>query len=394
MLSAVFDDGEIASILRLMGKEELIPTFVWDGDDGTQVGIASLAERGFLVPDSRGALALRPDFATFLESLVHPDIVLDILSMEDFQPRRMSIIVKEDSAYTLAVLRESFAVKELPDPRSVMEVVLDHLGKPSQGPVQETLSFCAGELLMLMMLLGMKDLYKGDLPGLAEFSAKTVWKEIRKGKHIPLVAGLLLFGANDSLGGYFSNEEEVGDTLDVLVKKGALERTKRGYRISKDFLPFVLAMGSPDRITIISMVRDPDSEDPYVDALTFFEFGGVMVVMSVIDPEEAEVDLMIIPDSDSLLYLLTEFLFVERNLSVEREEITAIAKELLAKGEISLGKYNAALSYFHANDQLGDVDPLDKELTATVTICPNCGHPNTSNAKFCVNCGSPLMTVE
>ncbi len=351
MLSAIFDDREIASILKLMGKDELIPMFIWDGDDGTQAGISSLAERGFLVPNSEGTLALRPDFATFLESLVYPDMVLDILSMEEFQPKRMSIVVKGDSTYALASLQESFAVRELPGPQAILEVVLDHLGEPSRGPVQETLTLRAGELLMLMVLLGMENLYKGDLPGLAEFSVKTVKKGIKKGRHIPLIAGLLLFGASDSLGSYFDDEKEVDNALDLLVEKGVLGRTKRGYRISSEFLPFILAMGSPDRVTILSIVRDPRSENPDVDALTFFEFNRTVIAMRIIDPEELEVDLTIMPDSDSLLYLLSDFLFVKRDLGAEKEEIAAIARELLDRGEISLEEYNAALSYFHVENR-------------------------------------------
>ena len=94
MLSAIFEDREIAAILRLVGlEEESIPSFIQDGDDGTQAGIASLAERGFLVSDSGSTFTLRQDLAMFLEALVYPDTVIDLLTMEDFRPRRVSVVM-------------------------------------------------------------------------------------------------------------------------------------------------------------------------------------------------------------------------------------------------------------------------------------------------------------
>ena len=393
MLSAIFEDREIAAILRLVDlEEESIPSFIQDGDDGTQAGIASLAERGFLVSDSGSTFTLRQDLAMFLEALVYPGTVIDLLTMEDFRPRRVSVVMKGENAYSLAILPTSFAVTELPDQQAVLELVLDHLGKP-KGDILGPLTLRGRELLILMVLLGMGKVYKGELPGLGIFSPKDIIREIRKGRHIPLIAGLLMFGADEVVGNYFENKGEVESSLEELTDKGVLEKVKKGYRMSKEFLPFALSMGTPDRVTIISTVKDPDSDHPDIDTLTLFEFGEVMVLMGIIDPEEVEVDLMTIPDSDTLEYLLLSSLFLKRDLRAEKGMIASIARELLDKGEITIEEYESAILYFHAEDYTDRAVRMESTIGETRKIrCPNCGALNEPS-RFCSNCGAPLKST-
>ncbi len=389
MLMEIFEDREIGAILRLVLNEGSIPTFLQDGDDGTQEGIASLADRGFLVGDSRGSLTLRQDLAAFLEVLVYPDTLIDLLTMEGFERiRKMSILMKGTDAYSLAILPSKFAVTELPDHQTVFDLVRNYLGTPN-GDLMGPLILRGRELVTLMLILGMEKIYSSDFPGLGIFSLKDVKERVKKGLHIPLIAGLLMFGAGESIGTYYDGKGEIEESLERLIDKGALERVKKGYRISKEFLPFALAMGTPDRVTIISVVKDPESDEPDVDAITFFEFGATMVMMSIVNPEDVEVDLLTIPDSETLEYLLIDFLFLKENLAEGKKMVASILREFLDRGEISAEQYSGLLSYFHAEEYVG-IQARSGVIDEAQIVCPNCGSLNDPSAKFCTNCGARL----
>lgn len=386
MLSAEFENREVLAAFNLLNLDPWILPSIWGSYYEIDDGISSLEERGLLKMEE-GGFEISEELDSLIRCLADPDALMDFMVFEnggsEHIVRRTSFIVRGDRTYLMSVLPDRMYARELPNRNEILELMMDQLGEVGHDGESRVVFLSALEWITLLLILTL-DIYGADVPGSGEFSLSDLERRVSDGGHIPLIAQMLLAGGSEDLAGLFSDKSDLIEAVNSLRGKGILEGGNDRLSVSDQFLPFALAIGSPDRVAAISVVRGPESSDPNAGSVTIFQLGGITVLSEVLDPREGEVSLMRLIGQDQLQKTLEELLNGQGILATKRE-LASELRNLLEAGDISWEEYEDAVDLFHLRE-------LPLEIRGI--RCPSCGHLNDPNAKFCVRCGSPLSRGE
>ena len=370
---------ELLAAFSIAGADPWMFPSIWGSSDDLGVGMKSLARRR--LASKRG---LAKEMRDLITSLSHPDSLVDVftfhfseISSKGIGFARRSFVNSEAGTYSLIINRDGIVAR-----REDVRTLIEELGKGTSGMdgLPESVVLNAKELTILLLILTM-DIYGGDVPGLSPFTSSDVGARVSAGMHVPIMAQIRLYGETEAPD---LREEEVYGILLSLVGKGILVRLgEDSFSVSEDFLPVALAMGSPDRVDVISAVKEPDSELPDVRTAVLFRFGRAAVVMSILDEGSGVVEITPIRGERHLRRVLEDLLLESIDLEVEARALDLALAELIEKGELTEEEY-------------GEIAELVNGAEAPSTTeeglkpCPECGHLNRSDAKFCVKCGAPL----
>ncbi len=384
MLSAEFENKEVLAAFNLLKLDPWILPSIWSSYYEIDEGISSLEERG-LLRRTDGGVSVSEELESLIRCLAHPDALVDFMVFEnggrEYVVRRTSFIISGDRAYLTSVLSDRIYVRELPGGNSILELMRDQLGEVNYRGESRVVFLSALEWITLLLILTL-EIYDADVPGSGEFSLRDLARRVSDGHHIPFIAQMLLAGGREGIADLLSEGSDLITAVKSLAGKGILKGGGDRFSVSDQFLPIALAMGSPDRVAVISAVRGPESDDPHAGSITIFQLGGITVLSEVLDAREGEVSLMTLTSQDQLQEVLEELLDGGGILATKRK-LASELRGLLEAGEISRGEYEDAVDLFH----LGE---FAREIHGEMIRCPSCGHLNDPSAKYCVRCGSPL----
>ncbi|GEM_PF-3420536 len=302
---------ELAAAFAALNESPWLLLSVWGSFRRAREGVEGLSSRGLI---SEGRLE---EVASLIRTLSKPKLMADVFTV-DFEGGTMSreSYVAGEGTFLLRIGNEFIWAE-----RSELNL----LDRPTS--VMRPILLDGRELMVLFLILTM-DIYSYDVPGLAPFTADDVQKRVEVGSHIPLNAQIILIGGKRAPK---LKVKDVKKVLRSLVEKGVLISHGNSLSISEEFLPAALALGSPDRIRIISITADPESDDPDLRTIAIYELGSSSVAMDILDG---------------------------------------------GKGIVVIG------------GPLSDIPGYAGEVHGK--ICPNCGHVNRGDAKFCIKCGTRL----
>ena len=370
---------ELLAAFSIVGADPWMFPSIWGSSDDLEGGRRSLARRR--LASKRGLVKEMRDLITILS---HPKSLVDIftfhfseISSKGIGFARRSFVNSEAGTYSLIINRDGIVAR-----REDIRTLIEELSEGTSGidGLPESVVLNAKELTVLLLILTM-DIYGGDVPGLSPFTSSDVGARVSVGMHVPIMAQIRLYGETEAPD---LREEEVYGILLSLAGKGILVRLgEDSFSVSEDFLPVALAVGSPDRVDVISAVKEPDSELPDVRTAVLFRFGRAAVVMSILDEGSGVVEITPIRGERHLRRILENLLLESIDLEVEARALELALAELVESGELTEEEYEEIARLVNGTE-------ASSTSGEGVRPCPKCGHLNRPDAKFCVKCGAPL----